>query len=247
MDLSVSPPVENHGPLASRDDLVELRRRFAETGRVVVGNILADAYAQALRAELLAWPRWALVARIDGRHYDFDVAEFERLPVARRAELDALILAEAGRGMQYRYERHPLYDLDYDAGPLPPALAGFRELLQRGAFLALARAITGQAAIAFGDGQMTRYRRGHFLTRHDDAHPTKRRVAAYVLGLTPDWGADQGGQLQFLDEAGRVEDTVVPGFNTLTLFRVPRPHLVGAVAPFVETSRLSVTGWLREA
>lgn len=247
MDMSVSPPVEDRGPLASRGDLDELRRCFADTGRVVVGGILTDAYAQALHAELVAWPRWSLVARIGGRHYDFDATEFERLPPARRAELEALILAEAHRGMQYRYERHPLYDLDYDAGPLPPGLAGFRGLLQRGAFLALARAITGQAAIAFGDGQMTRYRTGHFLTRHDDAHPTKRRLAAYVLGLTPEWSADQGGQLQFLDAAGRVEDTVVPGFNTLTLFRVPRPHLVGAVAPFVETSRLSITGWLREA
>lgn len=92
---------------------------------------------------------------------------------------------------------------------------------------------------------MTRYRRGHFLTLHDDLAEGKHRLAAYVLGLTPDWQADYGGQLQFLDHDGNVEEASIPGFNVLSVFKVPSLHQVTPVAAHVPHARLSITGWLR--
>ncbi|MCX7556347.1 2OG-Fe(II) oxygenase [Xanthomonadaceae bacterium JHOS43] len=100
-------------------------------------------------------------------------------------------------------------------------------------------------SIAFAVGQVARYRRGHFLTLHDDFAEGKHRLAAYVPGLTLDWGADCGGQLQFLDRHGEVEDVFIPGFNVLSVFKVPSLHLVTTVAPHVSHPRLSITGWLR--
>lgn len=234
-------------PLAPRSDLEALRARFADRGRVVVPDLLAPAFAAELHACLAGWPRWALVTRVQGRHRDFDAAAMAKIPPQDRVELDALIAAEAWQGFQYLYERYPLHDVGYEPEPGPPVLDRFRALLREGPLLDLARRITGCEDIAFGDGQATRYRKGHFLTLHDDAEPAKRRRVAYVLGLTPDWAADYGGQLQFLGADGGVAEAVVPRFNALSMFRVPCPHLVSAVAPFVEASRLSVTGWLRAA
>lgn len=234
--------------LAPRSDIAQLSSEFREQGRVVVRDLFVPAFADALHRTLSGWTRWSLVTRAGGQHRRFDAAAFDQLPPEGRQALDALVFAEARGGFQYLYERQPLYDPDQvedDHGAADPVLARMRGLLRQGPLIALARQITGLPHIAHGDGQLTRYRRGHFLTLHDDAAEGKHRLAAYVLGMTRDWNADAGGQLQFLAADGRVEHSLVPAFNTLALFRVPQPHLVTAVAPFVEHARLSVTGWLR--
>jgi Rps23 Pro-64 3,4-dihydroxylase Tpa1-like proline 4-hydroxylase len=37
----------------------------------------------------------------------------------------------------------------------------------------------------------------------------------------------------------------MPGFNTMSLFRVPAPHRVAVVAADATGTRLSITGWFR--
>lgn len=232
--------------LAARHDVDALRAQFALHGRVVVPDLLTPGFAAELHACLDGWTRWALVTRVEGRHYNFDAAAMAAIPASEWAKLEGLIAAEARVGLQYLYERYPLYDPHHAPEPVPPVLDRFRGLLGGGPFIELSRRITGADGIAFGDAQATRYRKNHFLTLHDDAEPEKRRLVAYVLSLTPEWAADFGGQLQFVDADGQIEQVVMPRFNTLSLFRVPRTHLVSAVAPFVERPRLSITGWLRE-
>jgi hypothetical protein len=234
--------------IAPRGDVAELAARYRSAGRVVVPGVLGAEAAAKVGQALQEWPRWALVSRIGGQHRDFDAAEMARMDPVRRAGFDELVGADARNGFQYLYERWPLYDPDYDVPLDVPALEAVRQMLRGGAFIELARKVTGHDAIAFADGQLTRYRRGHFLTDHDDEAEGKHRLAAYVLGMTPDWKPDYGGQLQFLgDDGASVADVFVPGFNTLSIFAVPQPHLVSAVASFVQASRLSITGWLRSA
>ena len=96
-----------------------------------------------------------------------------------------------------------------------------------------------------GVGEATLYRPGHFLSWHDDSgHPEQHRRVAYVLYLTRGWRADWGGQLQFIDAQGDVEEVWMPRFNSLALFLVPMPHLVTYVAPFATQPRFAITGWL---
>ena len=47
----------------------------------------------------------------------------------------------------------------------------------------------------------------------------------------------------FSTNDGAVCETFTPSFNTLTVFRVPAPHVVSYVSPWVTGERLSVTGW----
>ena len=43
----------------------------------------------------------------------------------------------------------------------------------------------------------------------------------------------------------RVVDTFTPLWNSLSLFRVPQPHVVSLVAPWAGSARYSITGWFR--
>jgi Rps23 Pro-64 3,4-dihydroxylase Tpa1-like proline 4-hydroxylase len=149
-----------------------------------------------------------------------------------------------------------VYDL-FDNFPLSDAYANSQhhglyvmrilEFLNSPRFLDFARRLTAEPRIAFADAQATLYRSGHFLTEHDDAIDGQRRLAAYVLNLTPRWRADWGGLLLFLDRDGHVAEGYTPTFNALNIFKVPQPHAVTCVAPFAAGGRYSISGWLRES
>lgn len=240
--LPSRPPAAGPAP---RHDVDALRARFASDGRVLIPDFLHADFARRLHERLTTWPEWALVTRIDGQHRAFDAAGMARIDRDKREAFDELVSAEARKGFQYLYERYALYDHSLARHLTDPLLLQVFELLCSESFLALAREVTGISAIGFADGQLTRYRRGHYLTLHDDSAEQMNRVAAFVLNLTPDWAADFGGQLQFVDRQGNVEQTVTPRMNLLTLFAVPAPHLVTTVAPFVTGARFALTGWLR--
>ena len=64
-----------------------------------------------------------------------------------------------------------------------------------------------------------------------------------VFGLTRHWRPDWGGLLLFHDDDGQIDLGLVPAFNVLNLFAVPREHSVSVVAPFAAEPRLTITGW----
>jgi Rps23 Pro-64 3,4-dihydroxylase Tpa1-like proline 4-hydroxylase len=106
------------------------------------------------------------------------------------------------------------------------------------------RQLTGDPAIARVRIQATRYRAGHFLRRHDDTgYDDQHRRFAFVFNLSRGWQADWGGLLQFLGADGRVVDTFVPHYNSLSLFKVPQLHCVSQVAAWAEAPRYALTGW----
>ena len=51
--------------------------------------------------------------------------------------------------------------------------------------------------------------------------------------------------MKFLDEDGNVAEGYLPRFNALNIFDVGVPHFVSYVAPYAQSPRLSITGWLR--
>ena len=230
--------------IADRTDLGDIVSRFRDRRRAQIPNFLEPEFAYRLHGRLVSWSEWALVTRIDGRHRIFDANGMDQLELEKRATFDELVAAEARAGFQYLYERFPLYDRGRSGQLADPVLTEVYALLRSEAFLEMGRQLTGDPGISYANGQVSRYRRGHFLTLHDDGGAEGvDRVAAYVLNMTPDWPADYGGQLQFADDQGRAEETVTPRINSLSVFAVPCPHLVSAVAPFVSGSRFAITGW----
>lgn len=233
--------------LANRSDLSALKSLFAETGRVLVPNLLTEAAAEAVLDAIVKQATWTLVTRVEGQHRAFDAAGMDQVAGPQREAFDTLVAAEARAGFQYLFERYQLMD-EFPKGRVPDGpLQELAELLSGDDFVDLLKAINGVRGACFVDGQVTRYRAGHFLTEHDDDEPTMGREAAYVMNFTKEWRADLGGLLQFLGPEGHVAEAFVPRFNTVALFKTPAPHAVSSVSAFADQPRLAVTGWLRRS
>ena len=218
--------------------LVVSANEFRSKGRTQVPTVLARDSALRLYRELQRETRWTVTFNERGKQ-----CEVERCDPESRAQLIRAAWERARDRFQFIYDRH---DLSMNRAPYRDRGHYFSELvrfLNAPEFLGAARRITGMTEIAWADAQATLYRPGDFLTLHDDGIGGTKRLAAYVLSMTPDWRADWGGLLLFFDGKGNVTEGYTPAFNVLNVFRVPAKHAVTLVAPF-GGMRYSVTGWL---
>ena len=230
-------PVLN--PALDRDSIA---REFARDRRVHIPSILTEESAARVHRCLSQETDYSLV-----RQTGADKAQAWRvanLTPQKEAEVMNAAYASARNGFHYLYDGHVL-SREGEAYPQPShCLAAVTRFLNSTPLLDFARRVTGHGTIAFADAQATRYRPGHFLNGHDDSNEP-RRIAAYVLNMTPDWRPDWGGALLFSDRPGHVAEGYLPAFNALNLFAVPQDHMVGFVSPFAGAHRYSITGWFR--
>ena len=218
---------------------------FTRFGRLHIPGILAAPSALALHAALSGDLPWNMHYNDGDVVLDLPAREFDALGAEAQAQLLAPLHDRARFGFQYCFDSVPISDHYLRGELLDLAAVRAYEFMASPPVMDFARRITGVREISVVDAQATRYRRGHFLTAHDDHDEAKGRIAAYVLNLTPAWRADWGGILQFHDRDGHIAEGYTPTFNALNIFRVPSPHSVSCVAPFAAASRLSITGWFR--
>ena len=223
-------------------DASALAADYVRLGRVSIDPFLAPGCADALRRHLLARRDWVRVMNAGEKVFEMPRSAFDALTAEQRATMDRKIADAALHGFQYRYES---IRVDDDAATRGDSLLErFADFMSSLSVVDFFRAVTG-APCAFADAQATIYRPDDFLTRHNDDIVGKRRHAAYILGLTPDWRAEWGGLLLFHDGEADIVHGFAPAFNALRLFAVPADHSVSPVWPHSPHPRLSVTGWLR--
>lgn len=221
----------------------DVRSRLALTGRTQIDRFLNEASAHALH-QVAYSETYNVVSRRTTGHMDMPQQWLDMLTPPQKQGLAQAIQKAATSDFQYLYDNYPIYDAVQD-GSAPPVWKTVCDFLNGDTFLALMRDVTGEARIAMADAQLTRFRRGHFLTEHSDAAEGKNRYYAYVLNLTPIWRIDRGGLLAFHGEDGNVSEAFTPRFNALNLLKVPSPHSVTQVALSAGGERISITGWLR--
>lgn len=224
-------------------DVAALAREFAVDGKVRVRGLLPPEVAEAL-ARCLENETEYSIAAVDGNSKPI-VLPGQEINWASPAIRTAV---ERGRtGFSFLYKSNPMYG-NYLAGKNPEhTLHAATAFINSAPFLDFIRTLTGCSDVTRADAQAARYEPGCYLTSHTDRVPGERRRAAYVLGLTRRWHPDWGGLLLFTDMQGQVTDAYAPGFNTLDVFRTPRPHSVTPVTPFASGVRQSITGWARAA
>lgn len=217
------------------------RAELAARTRVQVADFLAPDAAARLHQSLAREVPWQLAERASGQARVSPRGGYpapgDYLALMRAAH------GQAGHSYQFLYDNYFLLDARRERWD--PGLYAHHvlALLNSEPLLAWMRALTGDASLRAAIAQATCYRPGHFLLAHDDHDPHADRRYAYVLNLTPDWRADWGGLLQFLGPHGEVIDTLMPRWNSLSLFKVPQPHQVSLVAPWAGHDRLAITGW----
>ncbi|MEG1452047.1 2OG-Fe(II) oxygenase [Brevundimonas sp.] len=223
--------------------LTAIRSRLALMGRAQIDGFLSEVSARNLH-QAASSESYNVVSRRATGHMDMSQQWLDMLTPPQKTGLAQTIQEAATTDFQYLYDNYPVYDAVED-GVAPPVWKSVYDFLNGEAFLELMRDITGEARIAMADAQLTRFRRGHFLTEHSDEAEGKNRYYAYVLNLTPVWRIDWGGLLAFHGEDGNVAEAFTPCFNTLNLLKVPTPHSVTQVALSAGAERISITGWLR--
>jgi Rps23 Pro-64 3,4-dihydroxylase Tpa1-like proline 4-hydroxylase len=226
-------------------DLASIRAVLQRDGRVQIADYLQADAAERLQSCLAHEVPWTLAIRDADGARTMAAAEYRGLDDDARATL-LRRTAESARGGEYRfaYDSYMMvtaYKEGRDPGLL---LHRVLEFFNTPDYIAFMRALTGDAGINRVNAQATRYRPGQFLRYHTDIDSGEGRRYAYVLNLTRGWQSDWGGLLQFVADDGRVQDSFLPRWNSLSLFKVPAGHAVSLVAPWADTERLAITGWL---
>jgi SM-20-related protein len=222
---------------------------YATHGVVRIPNVLSPASAEAVARVLEQMPwQLGLSESDDPKGVCYDEARIKALGQSAVNARVAAVLQRARSGFAYLYLVYPMIE-SYITGKDPGhPIHEISEFLNAPDFLRLLRDVTGRPDILKADAAATFYRPGDFLTYHDDGSQnpdTVNRACAYTFGFTRFWRPDWGGQLLFHDAAGHISQGLAPGFNSLTLFTVPRPHSVAQVAAYASARRLSIVGWGR--
>jgi SM-20-related protein len=226
-------------------DIDALAATFAQRRRMQIRDFLVEEHAESVYEMLLTETPWWTAFNDGEKVAQLPPELAAQLTQQQAAEIQAGIFERARTGYQFLYQYYPLYSQYFD--PKTPWLPLFEayEFVNSPEVLGFFRRLTGRDDIRWADGHATLYRAGHFLKYHTDENPADRRVAAYVLSLTKNWGRDWGGFLQFFDEKFDIEEGLRPIFNALNIFLIPADHSVSWVANYAPGLRFSITGWLR--
>jgi len=226
-------------------DLGTLSGQFAAHGIIQIEQALRPEVASVLHDCLATKVPWALAYRDASGPRKLWSEDLAGMDESSRRALDDEILRIARSEFQFRYDSFMMVTAYKEKRHPELVLHRVIEQINSQPWLETFRTITGCSNIRRADAQATRYIAGHFLRRHNDMNEDDGRLCAYVINLSRDWQADWGGLLQFLDQRGEVSRTLMPRFNTISLFRVPIEHCVSPVAAFASGARYAITGWFR--
>ena len=217
---------------------------LAKHTRVQIPDFLQLDAAERLRSCLQNEVPWTLAERSDGVSKTIAAADYAAMDEHVRAEHLQKSYERAKTEFQFAYESYMMVRAAVEGRDPSLILHAILDFLNSEQFIGFARWLVNDPKITHVSAQATRYRAGHFLTRHEDKDQHEDRAYAYVIGLTKNWRADWGGLLQFEDNNGDVTQTLMPRWNSISLFKVPQSHIVSLVSPFVTEDRLAITGWL---
>ena len=233
--------------LNSSLDANQLAEEFAKARRIQIRDILELEAAERLYQCLTKETPWLTAYRDGGQ--DHMIPE-ERLRAMAPQEVQALqqkVWQQARDEFEFMYSSYPLMDERLKAENPDLFLYKWIDYINSEEVLAFIRKVTGQRGLIRADGQGTWYRKGQFLTLHNDYDPSDEgKRVAYVLNFSRDWRPDWGGFLQFYDDDFNIEAGFMPRFNAFAMFETPQNHSVTYVTPFCGNRRLAITGWFRD-
>lgn len=202
----------------------------------------------ALRQSLIEAEDWVRTIHLAAsQDVDITRAELDALEEDERVALEQSLVDSSTDSIKYVFDKVRITSQLEAGDAVADPMRAIHDFVNDKAFLSFMKRLTGDDRIGSADVMATRYINGHFATAHGDELPGQRRLYAYVLNLTPEWRADWGGILMFLDDDGHVAEGYTPTFNALNVFAVPQTHAVSEVSRLAKAPRYSVTGWLHAA
>jgi len=228
-------------------DAARLAGDFAAAKRIQIRDLLEAEAAERLYKCLTEETPWLTAYRDGGQDHMISEEQLRALGPDGIQEMQQRVWAQARDEFEFMYSSYPLMDERLKAQNPGLYLYKWMDFVNSDGFLEFIRKVTGLGSLVRADGQGTWYRKGQFLTLHNDFDPSDdgKRVA-YVMNFSRDWQPDWGGFLQFYDEDFNIEGGFMPRFNALSIFETPQNHSVTYVTPFCGNRRLAITGWFRD-
>lgn len=217
---------------------------LAARGRLQIHDFTTRETADSLHALLRRHNDWYLSYNEGPDNFETSEAEFGALTMEQKHRFTAAVYRRARTGFQYLFKQYYISQAVASGENTGHPMHSVNDWVTGEHFLGFMRRLTDRSDIRTSDSYASSYGPGHFLTRHDDRHPTHNRIAAWVLSMTPDWEENWGGHLAFYNDHGDVTEAFKPTFNTLNIFLVPQHHAVQLVTPFAGAPRTSYLGWL---
>jgi len=232
--------------LRPEHDVEALAATYAAEGMVRIERLFPDNIANQIYDILRTQTPWRVVhSNAQGAHEIYRPKDWKALSPTRQQNIRREIYARAQKGFAYFYQSYPMISAYINGEDPGWPLHTMTAFLNSPEIHAFAKTITNEPNVRKIDAQATLYAPGHFLNTHDDTGTSAERRAAYVMGFSKEWRPDWGGKLLFLD-GDEILRGFAPSFNTLTLFKTPRPHVVTQVTNFAGRGRYAITGWLRD-
>ena len=227
-------------------DSILYREVFQRHARVHIPEILTSESAKCILELLRNKVPWQAHFNHGDKTYDLHRDQLAVLPDNKKALIVERLQQNAQSNFQYLFLNYSISDAVEQQSNPDVELNEFEEFINSSEVLDLIRTITRIREIRFADCQATLYRPGHFLRAHNDDVERAGRLVAYTFNFTPNWRADYGGILHFLDEQEHVDEGYLPKFNALNLFKIPARHAVSYVTPYAAGGRYSIIGWFRK-
>lgn len=220
-------------------DLEKITQDYAIDSRVRINDVLPQDQAELLSQCLATLTGYRHAFVLDGKYGEASDNDLRAMQAQDRNQFITDIMTQAAKGVGFWYERHQV--TSDDEGMLGQL---FNWLNSEELHQTIAK-ITGVPRYQSAIAQATRYKRGDFLTRHQDIVTKEKRKTAFVINLPPRWHPDWGGLLQFYERDGSPRDAWNPDFNSLSLFDVSHIHSVTSISSFAPEARLAVSGWFQ--
>lgn len=225
----------------NQQNLTEQSIALKHNNYLRISHFLNPEFADKIYKCLTQEVNWGLACRLDGEAKTFlNTADTNELDELTRKKLNSQMKDE----FQFIYNTYMMVTAYLEQRDPELFLNRVLEWLNKVDTLAYFQKLTQNNTIKKINAQATKYRPGHFLTQHNDENRDEGRLYAYVIGFSKDWNPDWGGLLHILNDQGEIIKTLIPEYNSLSIFKVPQNHFVSYVTPFSSSSRLAITGWL---
>lgn len=225
--------------------LAKYRDHYKKYGWVSIPNVFKEKVVENYCKIIKNINTWELVTLVNGKPFIVAVEELRNKPQEFINRFVGDIVKYASEhSFQYFYEN---VRLDEEYNKDNEILDPFHQLCDSSEFLDFLKTVTNDTSSGkVFETQITRFSAGSFLKEHTDHNPENPydRKFAFVIGLTNSWKPDWGGLLNIIEDEDNLYQSLIPQFNNINIFKVPRQHFVSQVSNFCPQSRISISGWV---
>ena len=227
--------------LINQKNIISESLKLEQDGCLRVSDFLNHEFANQIYKCLISEVDWGLACNINRKSKTYlkcnDIEELTE-------EVRATLQSQVNQPFQFVYNTYMIVTSYLEQRDPGHFLYTILEWLNSIESIDYFKALIKDTNLVKINSQATRYLPGHFLTQHNDENLEEGRMYAYVLGFTKDWNPDWGGLLHILDEDNNIVKTMIPEYNSLSIFKVPKNHFVSLVSPTAQNERIAITGWL---